>query len=56
MADTEGSGELESGQVVDLGEEQRGPLALGDARKRSLEVAGKMGFHHEMLGGWRRSA
>ena len=50
VADAEGRGELEPGQVVQLREEEGRPLALGDARQRALQVAGQSGVHDEVLG------
>ena len=52
----ERGGELEPGEVVELGEEQRGPLALGDPLERPLELARQAGLHHQVLGGRRRVA
>ena len=42
------------GQVVELGEQEGGPLALGDPRQGALHVARQVGVHDQVLGGGRR--
>jgi hypothetical protein len=50
MADAESLGQLDTGQVVELGEQESGPLTFGDARQRALHVARQVGVHDEVLG------
>ena len=53
VRDAQGGGELEAREVVELGEEQRGALALRDPLERPLELARQARLHHEVLGGRR---
>ena len=55
VADAEGGGQLETGQVVQLGEQQRRALPFGDPRQGPLHVAGQPRIHHEVLGRRRRA-
>ena len=52
----ERGGELEAGHVVELGEQEGGALALGDALEGPLQLARQPGVHHEVLGRRRRVA
>src|SRR4029079_19070712 len=55
VADAERRGELEARQVMELGEQESGPLPLGDLLEGSLQVARQMSVHHEAFRGWRRA-
>src|SRR4029078_5871408 len=55
VADAERRGELEARQVMELGEQESGPLPLGDLLEGSLQAARKMSVHHEPFRGWRRA-
>jgi len=48
--------ELHAGQLVDLGEEQRGALPFRDPVERPLELAREARVHRQSLGGRRGSA
>ena len=56
VADAEGCGELEAGEVMQLGEQERRPLAFRNALQGTLEVAREVGLHHEVLGRRDRAA
>src|SRR4029079_5938249 len=55
MRDAQRLGQLEPGEVVELGEEQCRALALRDALERALEVARQAQVHRQVLGRWRRA-
>ena len=50
VADAQRGGELDAGQVVELGQEEGGALALRDPREGPLHVARQVGVHHQVLG------
>ena len=54
MADTEGFGKLDAGQVVQFGQQEGGALALRDPGQGTLHVAREVGVHHQVLGRRRR--
>ena len=56
VADAEGGGQLEPGQVVELGEQEGGALALRDPGQGALHVARQARVHDEVLGRRRRPA
>ncbi len=56
VADAERGGQLDTGQVVQFGQQEGGALSLRDAGQRPLHVARQVGVHHQALGGRRRSA
>ena len=49
VAHAQGGGELETGEVVQLGEEERRTLPLRDPLQRPLELAREVRLHHEVL-------
>ena len=56
VADAERGGKLEAGQVVQLGEQEGGALALRDPRERPLHVARQVRVHDQALGRRRGAA
>ena len=54
VTDAQGGGQLEAGQVVQLGEQEGRALPLRDLLQGPLHVAGQPGVHDQVLGGRRR--
>lgn len=50
VADAEDGRQLEARQIVELGEEERCPLALGDPLERPGEIARQPEVHRQVLG------
>ena len=49
VADTQGGGQLETGQIVELRQEQRRALTLGDLLERALERGRQASLHGQVL-------
>ena len=50
MAHPQRGRELQAGEIVQLGKQQGGPLALGDPGQRTLEVARQAALQGQVLG------
>ena len=50
VADAEGRGQFDAGQVVEFGQQEGRPLSFRDPGERALHVARQVGVHDEVLG------